>query len=707
MADLQPKSNIANKVRNTKLPRTKPLMPLYELISNSIHAINEAKENGLLNGSGKINIKIIRNGDENALNTLENIDKYPIKSFLVNDNGIGLNDENLNYFIETDTDHKIGIGGRGVGRFVCLKAFKQLSVKSRYLKDNQIFIREFDFRSTKEGFHEFNESKELFNKTTGTEILLSEFKEEYLKNSPKDISEIAREIVTHFQLYFIQNNAPDIIIMNQNNVEINLNKLFTKEFLKDIKTMSFEVGENPFTLLLTKSINAQSHKLHFCAHNRSVKEEGLYNRIIDLGKYSIKTVTENFYYQAFVVGEVLNEYVDIERVGFNFPNDDENEDEDVEISLSKIRNGAIGCIETLLSEYLNSVREEKIKRYRPIIDEELPQYKSTFHYKSEEIKKLPADLPKYKLDVELYKIESNWKLQVKETGQKLLEEKKDITNLQEYKEKYEIFLTEFNEIGKSDLARYIVHRKAVIELLDDLIGKNASDKFTNEDIIHSIFFPIRSTSDEIPHIKQNLWLLDERLTYHSFLSSDRSFESKKGLKSKSVDRTDLLIFNDAVAFSEDTLPPYSSFTIVEFKKPQRNDYIDNDSKKNPLDQVERYIENLLDGKVTTRNGRSLKIEKNTPFYVYIICDITPSFERILMNREFSKTPDGQGYFNFKNKYYSAYIEILPFEKVLKDAKKRNRILFDKLGLTTNRDQVLFSESDFVSKPTKATSNIIK
>jgi hypothetical protein len=37
--DLQPKSNIANKVRNTTLPKNKPLLPLYEAISNSIHSI--------------------------------------------------------------------------------------------------------------------------------------------------------------------------------------------------------------------------------------------------------------------------------------------------------------------------------------------------------------------------------------------------------------------------------------------------------------------------------------------------------------------------------------------------------------------------------------------------------------------------------------------------------------------------------------------
>jgi hypothetical protein len=689
MRHLQPKSNIANKVRNTKLPRTKPLMPLFEVISNSIHAINEAKKNGQIVKEGAIKIKLIRSGNEETLQSLVDIDKYPVNSILVIDNGIGLNDENLNCFIETDTDHKLEMGGKGVGRFVCLKAFKKLVIKSHFQKNGSTVYREFEFRNTKEGFHDFLESNENIKAKTGTEVLLSDFREDYQKNAPLEIFEIARAIVTHFQLYFIQHSAPQIIIENQNNIEVNLNNLFKTEFKKDIQSKPFYIGENKFDLYLTKAINSQSHKLHFCAHNRSVKEEGLYNRIVDLGKYSIKTGEENFYYQAFIVGNILNEFVDIERFGFNFPNDEDIEEETEEITLSKIRNAAILCIEELLSVYLDKVREEKVEKYKPIISEEFPQYMSTFKYKTEEIKKLPPNLTKAKLDIAFYKIESDWKIEIKEVGQKLLDEKKDITNLTDYKLRYEKFITEFNEIGKSDLARYIVHRKAVIELLDDLIGKGVSDKFTNEDIIHSVFFPIRSSSDEIPHNKQNLWLLDEKLTYHSFLASDKSFESIKEIDRNTDARADLLIFHDAFAFSEEEYAPFSSFTIVEFKKPQRDNYIDNDPKKNPLDQVEKYIDDLLEGEVTNRKGRKIKIGRETPFYVYMVCDITESFEKILKNREFSKTPDGQGYYTFKNKYYSAYFEVLPFEKVLKDAKRRNMILFDKLGLSTHKDQLLF------------------
>lgn len=679
---LQARSNIAHKVRNTKLPRTKALMPLFEVISNSIHAISEAKLLGMLAESGKISVKIIRNGDQATLEGMKQIDSYPIKSFVVTDNGIGFNNNNLEFFVESDTDHKMDIGGKGIGRFVCLKAFKKMVVKSYFKANSSVYLREFEFHASKENFRNLIE-EENPEFEIGTTITLSEYKDEFIKFVPRPIMLVARAIVLHFQLYFIQDTAPEIIVENQNGDFINVKRLFHAEFKNSVKEKEFKVYDSSFTLYLTKLYNGLSHKIHFCAHNRSVKEEGLASRIVDLGKYPIQDDNGDFYYQAFVVGDILDENVDTERVGFTFATDDDDESEEEdssEITLFKVRRGAVAAIEELLAEYLDMVRDEKIKVYTPTIHDELPQYRTILESRIEEVKKLPPKLSNQKLDIELYKIEANWKIEIKEEGKQLLDSKKDIQSLDAYKDRYEKFLQEFNEIGKIELARYVVHRKAVIELLELLLGKNSDDKFTNEDIIHSIFFPLRSSSDDVPHDKQNLWLLDERLTYHSFLASDKRFEQISHLSSNGQDRTDLLIFNDALAFSENKLPPYNSFTIVEFKKPQRDDFQDNDPKKNPLDQVEKYIDDLLEGHVTNRQGRQIKIDRSTPFYVYIVCDISNSFERILQKREFIRTPDGMGYYRFKSQYYSAYIEILPFEKLLLNANQRNRILFNKLGI---------------------------
>ena len=57
-----------------------------------------------------------------------------------------------------------------------------------------------------------------------------------------------------------------------------------------------------------------------------------------------------------------------------------------------------------------------------------------------------------------------------------------------------------------------------------------------------------------------------------------------------------------------------------------------------------------------------------------------SLVKILERRDFYKTPDGQGYYTFKSRRYNGYIEVMTFDKIRSDAKKRNQILFDKLGL---------------------------
>lgn len=135
----------------------------------------------------------------------------------------------------------------------------------------------------------------------------------------------------------------------------------------------------------------------------------------------------------------------------------------------------------------------------------------------------------------------------------------------------------------------------------------------------------------MPSDKQNLWLLDERLAYHSYLASDKMFSAMDCVEmtDNENNRPDLLILNNAFTFSEDNAAPYQSISIVEFKKPERDNYVDNDDKNNPLDQVEQYVEDMLGGKVKNRKGRTINITNQTPFYIYIVCDLTESLRKIL------------------------------------------------------------------------------
>lgn len=74
----------------------------------------------------------------------------------------------LRSFVEADTDHKIKIGGKGVGRFVCLKTFDMMQVSSQFLsKDNQYKLISFDFKPTKVGFENIKTS-DVPNTRVGT-----------------------------------------------------------------------------------------------------------------------------------------------------------------------------------------------------------------------------------------------------------------------------------------------------------------------------------------------------------------------------------------------------------------------------------------------------------------------------------------------------------------------------------------------------------
>ncbi|MEO0684991.1 MAG: ATP-binding protein, partial [Cyanobacteria bacterium J06649_11] len=139
-------TNLRNRVNKLYLPRTKALYPLFELISNSIHAIQEVKENSTNGQVGRINIDLLRIVSVEALEQVESLDAYPVDSFVVYDNGIGLNDSNFTSFMEFDSEKKAEIGGKGVGRLVCLKAFRELHVESVYRNyEKELKIRRFKY----------------------------------------------------------------------------------------------------------------------------------------------------------------------------------------------------------------------------------------------------------------------------------------------------------------------------------------------------------------------------------------------------------------------------------------------------------------------------------------------------------------------------------------------------------------------------------
>src|SRR5664280_2145871 len=122
------RTNIRNLVRQTQLPKWKPLLPIFEAVMNSFQAIRDIQRTS---ATGRIVIEIERDHDFLPDET------PPICSFTIIDNGVGLNDLNMDSFNESYIEHKLSLGGKGLGRFTWLKAFERVEIESTFREPDQ------------------------------------------------------------------------------------------------------------------------------------------------------------------------------------------------------------------------------------------------------------------------------------------------------------------------------------------------------------------------------------------------------------------------------------------------------------------------------------------------------------------------------------------------------------------------------------------
>ena len=178
----------------------------------------------------------------------------------------------------------------------------------------------------------------------------------------------------------------------------------------------------------------------------------------------------------------------------------------------------------------------------------------------------------------------------------------------------------------------------------------------------------------------NLWLIDDRLAYHHFLASDKPIKSIPMLENSVDKRMDIAIFDAALSYTSDP-DNINSITIVELKRPQRDD-----ANNDPVLQVLKYVRDIKIGQIKKKNGRDFGDVSRVAFYCYVIGDLTPSLRESAESRGLTETQDKGGYFGY-NPMHGAYVEVISYDKLLKDAKQRNKALFDKLFEPKAKDLV--------------------
>lgn len=662
--------NIKGQLNSIHLAEAKALWPLFEAVVNSIQSIEDSPNKTC----GKIEIYAQREDtgeirlDDGKPDKDEPLEKF--ESFTIADNGLGFNTKNYESFQTAYSMHKISKGCKGIGRFLWLKAFDSVEIKSVFAENGKFYNRTFSF--TADGIEpEDDNLKETESQENCTQITLKNFMPRYRNAAPVELNVVAKKIIEHCLLFFVTGNCPEIVLRDDQKT-INLNRYFDEKIKDSICQDKFSVKEKQFRIYhLHFPSGVMNHELHLSANMQDVCAVDLKKYIPNLQK---KIAPENgempFYYVGYITSPYLDSIVNTTRTEFDF---DERHGQTSLFGVSEedILSTAVEFVKAYLSDDLKNIDAQKRDEIDRFVAEERPTYRYMLHKRPNVYDEIPANLKPEALELELHKQLQKWEREIKKQSVELEEAAKEAVKKEDasYKKVFETYWESITEISKTSLAEYVTRRKTLLKLLEDALTVQKNGLFKKEEVIHSLICPMQHTSNDVQFEEMNLWVIDERLAYHKFLASDKTLKSMPLISSESCKEPDIAVFDHAFAYS-DSDEPFNSVTIIEFKKP------DNDNK-NPINQVGEYVNKIRQGLKKKLNGQSFNVTEGTVFRCYIICDLTDKMRTHCKNSSLLVTPDNLGYSGYNQSRHS-YIEVISYEKLLGDAKKRNEIFFEKL-----------------------------
>ena len=674
-------TNLRGRLKNTSLSVNSGLLPVFESVSNAIHAIEDA---GLPMAQGSITLEIIRNSQISIDYDHEQDSRAnaPIIEFKITDNGIGFTEENMKSFLTLDSQYKAARGGRGVGRLLWLKAFNRACIRSVFQENGKTpQLRTFTFNLNNGIANGVLDNTK--DEVMGTCVTLESFKENYRKHSPKTTKVIANNLFAHCLWYFVRpGGAPHITIVDEDE-RIILDHIYEQHMMTSAKAEKVKIKDVEFELIHIKLAESSNwdHSVAFCASNRMVKEESIKGKIPGLYG-SLHDETGSFVYQCYVSSPLLDERVRSERTSFDIEEEPVHLFSTTELSFREIRNAVLERATEFLAVYLEEKKALGKERIEAFVTRSAPRYRPILARIPDDELIIDPDIPDKDLDLLLHKHLAQFERELLQEGHDIMAPKHH-EDFSDYSARLERYLAKVEDIKRSDLANYISHRKVIIDLFEMAIQRKDDGTYAREDMLHGLIMPMRKDSTEVSLDSCNLWLIDERLAFHDYLASDKRLDKMSitdSSEGKEPDIAGLRTFDNPILTSDSTRLPPASIVVIELKRPMRNDARQGE-EKDPIEQALGYLDRIRQGQVTTAKGRLIPRSEDVPGFCYVLCDLTPSIEQRCRMHDAIRTSDGLGYF-FYNKAYSAYVNVMSYDQLLNSAKERNKAFFDKLGFPT-------------------------
>ncbi len=676
---IEQKVNYKGLVNSLDIKPNEYLLPLYEVVVNSIQSLEDN-----IKEKNKSIIIVIHKEKLGHLGYEEIDDNYSgILGFTVSDNGVGFTDKRQTAFSTPYTNFNAEKGGKGMGRYTVLACFESLEIESEFLQEDKFYKRKYKFDNVV-GLQKEDDIIGEVLKNNNTIVKLNNYRPDffsYIKKNRIDINHVSDGIIQHCLLYFINDDCPTIrVLYDDQNIEdaLVLNDIYKSviKFESEPQKIKLENTniEDEFTISYIKNFNGvQSHYLHLCANKRQVGERYSLSSYIPSFKVLFEK-DKRYHLSIYVESEFLNRKNNPQRNKFGFPDKDDKKNSFDEISLDGLFNALSQKIRTDYRDYIEEAEKEKSERIEKyILNPQKPRLRYRHLLGVDNIfDDIPINASDDTLEARLHEKEFKLEQKREKLFNRVFNKKK--YDKEEFGSIVQEILKEEAAFSKDKLADLMIKRKSVIKLFQKYLEWRNDENFMLEEDLHNIIFTMGAESDNMPIEYHNLWLLDERFTFHSYTSSDIKTKSQKQLESQGNKEPDLFIYDVPWAYSDD-IDKINSLVVFEFKKPGK----ELSSSTNLDDLIIKYFGDLMESKARSRKGKLLNIEDNTPKFGYIICELNKDLiDRNVKWNGFKKSAFGHLY--KINPELNMHIEVMTYEQMLDFAEKRHNTFFKALGI---------------------------
>jgi len=489
--------------------------------------LNEAITNSLQANATEIDIKFIQN-TLNLKDTKKNID-----SIIVEDNGDGFNEINTKSFQEYRTQHKKDLGCKGIGRFLYLKVFDEINIKSLDKKIKLVVDENINV-----------ENIEQQNKKTVAEFLKPK------KKFVVDYSKFSDDLKEYFIGYFK--------LLKDKNISVKLNI-----YENSIKKSDIKSDDIPTFLNKKIKIGTHNFNLDYIINNDTIKiTDGYYcagGRVVIKNSYLDSNKKLKLFKDIKIIYLLSSNYFDnnVNDTRDNFtilPKRKKFDDLFHNLSWNEIQTELKNHIKIIAKE--NGVDIEKLSkenRLKALHEAPFLAYYLQNNDNNDDYETLKRNAEKMLKDDKKFIRNNNDKIDDK------------------YQEKLAI-------ITQSELAEYVYDRQKKIDLLKKLTDKEALEKE-----IHNLFMKQHTQDDKENYKTNNLWLFDDRFMTYDKIFSDKQIKEIFPELSENLDRPDLL----SVVSNTYEKDEITDIVIIELKKADSS--ITPEGAEGQLLKYSRYI----------------------------------------------------------------------------------------------------------------------